>query len=162
MNFFEDWEGIARVGTSAVCAYIMLIIFLRISGKRTLTQMNAFDFVVTIALGSMLSSTILDKTLPLVEGLTGLLALIILQLAITWLSVRIPLVDRLIKATPAALVEHGEINKERMRRERITEDEIRSALRQGHWNELKDVRSVTLETNGIITVVYGKKSPGGV
>jgi len=158
MNFWEDWEGIGRVCANAICAYLLMIVFLRVAGKRTLTQMNAFDFIVTIALGSMLSTTILDRTLPLLEGLVGFLTLIFMQFALTWLSVRFPLVNRLVKATPSVLVENGVIKQEQIKHERITEDEICSVLREGHWDALKDVRSVTLETNGRLTVVYQKES----
>jgi uncharacterized membrane protein YcaP (DUF421 family) len=59
--FFESWTGMARVAVLAVCAYALLIFLLRITGKRTLSKMNAFDFVVTVALGSTLATILLSK-----------------------------------------------------------------------------------------------------
>ena len=52
MFFFESWHGIFRVIVTGICAYVPLIVLLRISGKRTLSQMNAFDLIITVALGS--------------------------------------------------------------------------------------------------------------
>jgi uncharacterized membrane protein YcaP (DUF421 family) len=60
---FESWMGLARVAIIALCAYASLVFLLRITGKRTLSKMNAFDFVVTVALGSTLATTLLSKNI---------------------------------------------------------------------------------------------------
>ena len=60
--FFESWFGIVRVALIGVCAYAALVVMLRVSGKRTLSKMNAFDFVVTVALGSTLATVLSRKT----------------------------------------------------------------------------------------------------
>lgn len=152
--FFEDWQSVIRVIVVSACAYFLLILFLRISGKRTLTQMNAFDFVITVALGSTLSSTIITKNVTLAEGVVALAMLILLQLVISWSSVRFPFIDRLVKAEPVSLVKDGTLQKETMKRERITEEEVRAAIRQGSWDEMEDVALVILESNGRLNVVY--------
>jgi uncharacterized membrane protein YcaP (DUF421 family) len=59
--FFEDWVGIGRVLIMAVIAYVTLIFLLQVSGKRTLAKMTAFDFIVTVAIGSLLANIILSK-----------------------------------------------------------------------------------------------------
>ena len=92
------------------------------------------------------------------EGLAALSLLIVLQFIITWLSVRSKTVDKLVKADSAILVKDGELQEQAMKNERVTEDEIRSALRQGHWDKLEDVASVVLETNGKMNVVYKSQS----
>lgn len=76
--FFNEWIALACVAIVGLASYVSLVILLRLSGKRTLSQMNAFDFVVTVALGSTLASVLLSKDVPLVEGLTvfGLLLLV--------------------------------------------------------------------------------------
>jgi uncharacterized membrane protein YcaP (DUF421 family) len=60
--FFESWESIARTLLMTSLSYVTMVILLRISGKRTLAKMNAFDFVVTIALGSSLATVALNKS----------------------------------------------------------------------------------------------------
>lgn len=85
---FDSWFGLLRVLVVGVSAYAVLVLFLRLSGKRTLAKLNAFDLVVTVALGSTLSSIILGKSVALLEGVLAMALLIVLQLVITWLAVR--------------------------------------------------------------------------
>ena len=155
--FFQNWDAIGRIIIVGVCLYAFLVFFLRISGKRTLGQMNAFDFLVTVALGSTLSSTIVSKDIMLAEGVTAIILLILLQYLITFLSVRFPRFDKLVKSSPSEVAIDGSFNREVMKNERITEDEIRAAMRAGHWDRLSDVKSVVLEPNGKLHAVYQQK-----
>ena len=98
--FFNEWTALARVAVVGLASYAALVILLRISGKRTLSKMNAFDFVVTVALGSTLASVLLSRDVPLVEGVTAFGLLLLVQFVITWLSVRSRTVSRLVKSTP--------------------------------------------------------------
>ena len=77
---FDGWSGVVRILIIAPAAYAALVLILRLSGKRTLSKLNAFDLIVTIAIGSTLASIITTKTLALVEGLTALLLLVLMQL----------------------------------------------------------------------------------
>ena len=86
--FFSSWTSIARVLLVGVAAYAGLVLLLRVSGKRTLTKMNAFDLVVTVALGSTLATVLLTKSVALADGLAAFALLILLQYGLTWLSVR--------------------------------------------------------------------------
>jgi len=79
--FFNDWATLLRTLIIGVLAYVSLIFFLRISGKRTLSKMNAFDFVVTVALGSTLATVLLSKGVALAEGSLGFALLVALQFA---------------------------------------------------------------------------------
>ena len=81
---------LVRVVIVGTLAYAALVALLRISGKRTRTKLNAFDLVVTIALGSTLATVLLSNQVSLAEGITALALLIALQFVITWLSVRSP------------------------------------------------------------------------
>lgn len=86
--FFDGWAGPLRIVIMGTLAYVALIAMLRATGKRTLSKMNAFDLVITVALGSTFATILLDPALPLVDGLTALGLLVVLQYAITWGSVR--------------------------------------------------------------------------
>lgn len=101
---FSTWPDVARVTAVGMCAYVILVVFLRMSGKRTLTKLNAFDLVVTVALGSTLATVLLNKAVSLMEGVAALALLILLQFAITWLSVRSPRFGWLIKSEPTLLL----------------------------------------------------------
>ncbi|WP_319001061.1 hypothetical protein [Halomonas sp. SBBP1] len=88
MYFFNGWGNLLRVIIVGVLAYAALVVFLRISGNRTLSKMNAFDLIVTVALGSTLATVLLSKDVALAEGAVAMALLISLQFIITWFSVR--------------------------------------------------------------------------
>lgn len=151
--FFTNWSGLGRVAVATLCTYPALILFLRISGKRTLSKMNAFDFVVTIALGSTLATVILSKDISLAEGLLALLLLILLQFTITWLSVRSKTISGLIKSEPRLLFHRGVFFRTAMKAERVNEGEILQAIRSRGIKGAEAVEAVVLESDGSFSIV---------
>lgn len=81
-------------------AYGALVFLLRVSGKRTLSKMNAFDLIVTVALGSTFATVLLSKDVALLEGALAFALLIVLQFVLTWLSVRSKAVQGFVKSEP--------------------------------------------------------------
>jgi len=154
--FFDDWFGLIRIFIVGVLAYAALIIFLRVSGKRTLSKWNAFDFVVTIALGSTLASVVVSKDVVLIEGVIAFALLIGLQFVITRLSVKFDFIKNVVKAEPTLLFDKGEFLPEVMRRQRVAESEIRAAIRSNGLAAIEEAEAVVLETDGTFSVV--KKS----
>lgn len=151
--FFDSWSGLWRVLIVGIVAYVGLVVMLRVSGKRTLSKMNAFDLVVTVALGSTLATVLLSDGVALAEGMVALALLICMQYMITTISVRSQRFRDLIKSEPSLLVHRGQYLEATMRRQRISPEEIRSALRQaGHDDEAR-VQAVVLETDGSLSVV---------
>ncbi|RRN77557.1 DUF421 domain-containing protein [Pseudoxanthomonas sp. SGD-10] len=155
--FFKDWESLYHVLICSVIAYITLFIFIRISGKRTLAKLNAFDFVVTVTLGSTLSSMILAKT-TLTEGMVALLVIIILQFLLAWLAKRSEKMEQIINSEPTLLFYEGKFLEKAMTKAVVTEEEIYAEVRKFRIERMEDVKAVVMELNGEITVV--KKSPG--
>ncbi|HZJ11151.1 MAG TPA: YetF domain-containing protein [Methyloceanibacter sp.] len=151
--FFDDWFGLLRVLVVGTLAYAALIALLRVSGKRSLSKMNAFDLVVTVALGSTFAAVILDNSIPLAEGVLALALLIGLQFIITWASVRFGPVRRLIKSEPTLLVRDGLYLDDAMRSQRVTRDEVQAAMRDSGTADLTSVACVVLETDGSLTVI---------
>ena len=151
--FFDSWMGLLRVPVVGIAAYATLIVMLRVSGKRTLSKMNAFDLVVTVALGSTLATVLLNASVPLFEGILALALLISLQFAITWLSVRSARFRALIKSEPSLLVHESCYLDAALRQQRVTRDEIGAALRESSITDISEVQSVVLETDGTMTVV---------
>jgi uncharacterized membrane protein YcaP (DUF421 family) len=154
--FFNNWEAIERTVIVGILAYIGLVLFLRVSGKRTLSKMNSFDFIVTIALGSTLATILLTKKVALAEGLTAFIVLIGMQYLMTFLSVRSAVFKRIIKAEPELLYYKGDFIREAMKKKRILEVEVLQAARTKGINSMKQVEAVVLETDGSISVI--KKS----
>jgi uncharacterized membrane protein YcaP (DUF421 family) len=150
--FFQGWEGIVRTVIVGLLAYVTLVLFLRISGKRTLAKLNAFDLVVTVALGSTLSAILLQESVALAEGATALALLILAQFAVTYTSVRSAAFASAVRSEPALLARDGCYCEATMRRERITEDEALSAVRSNGGNGIENVESLILESDGSISV----------
>ncbi|ULB11019.1 DUF421 domain-containing protein [Cereibacter azotoformans] len=151
--FLDSWAGLARTVVVGIAAYGLLIAMLRASGKRTLSKMNAFDFVVTVALGSTLATVLLNRSVPLAEGVAALALLICLQYAITWLAVRVPAVQALVKSEPTLLLHDGCFLDQALKRQRVTRDEVLAALRQSGTDDPAGARSVVLETDGSLSVI---------
>ena len=158
--FFDNWEGIVRAFIITILGYSALIIAIRISGKRTLAKMNAFDFIVTIALGSCLAAISLNKNIALAEGVVVLSTLIGLQFLITFASVRFKQVKLFVSGQPVMLVYKGNMLSEIMKKERITIDEIFVAARSKGIVNLDQIEVVILETTGDLNVILTSEAVG--
>lgn len=134
-------------------AYGTLVLFLRISGKRTLAKLNAFDLVVTVALGSTLSAIVLQESIALAEGIVALALLISAQFAVTYVSVRSAAFADAIRSEPALLARDGSFCDATMRSERITRGEALTAIRAAVGCDVADVDSLILESDGSISAL---------
>lgn len=158
--FFNSWEGIWRILIVGLLSYAALVLLLRVSGKRTLSKMNAFDLVVTVALGSILATILLNKKVALLEGISAFFILIFLQYLVAWISVRSIRFKKLIKSNPQLLFYKGQYLHEKINNERILEVEILQAARSSGIHSMEDVEAVVLETDGSMSVIKKTESPG--
>ncbi|GGG59672.1 DUF421 domain-containing protein [Epilithonimonas arachidiradicis] len=157
---FDNWEKIGQVALMTVTSFVILFLFIRISGKRTLAKFNAFDFVVTVALGSTLSYMMLAMV-PLLEGVLVLLLIIALQYFFAKLASTSDRMEHLINSSPRLLFYKGHYIKENMSKEAITVDEIYAVVRQSGIEKLDDVLAVVIELNGEISVIKKSNISGG-
>jgi uncharacterized membrane protein YcaP (DUF421 family) len=153
--FFQGWSGLWRVLVVGTLAYVALVLLLRISGKRTLAKFNAFDFVVTVALGSTLATILLNNSIALAEGILAFALLIGLQYSISWLSVRSEMFQGLIKSEPTLLVHRGKFLEGALRSQRLSREEVLAAVRSDGHARLEEVGAVVLETDGTISIITG-------
>src|SRR5712671_6956372 len=144
--FFESWYNVERTVTLSIVGYLVLFTMLRISGKRTLSKLNVFDFVFVVAVGSVFASMIISKDVTLIEGVAALATLMLIQLLLAELAARFPKAERIINGEP--------------RRERVTEEEVRGAIRGEGVTRVEDVDAVTMENDGTLTVAGCRKSQG--
>jgi uncharacterized membrane protein YcaP (DUF421 family) len=143
----------------ALAAYAAVVAMVRVSGKRTLAKWNAFDLVVTVALGSSLATMVLSRQTPLAQGVVAFAVLVLLQLCVSWLSVRVRAFERLVKSEPALLVRDGRPDEAAMRRERVSLAEVRAAVRSKGLSRLEDAAAVVLETDGSISIITRLEPP---
>lgn len=156
--FFDGWQAPLRTVLVGTLAYVVLLVFLRVSGKRTLSKMNAFDFVVTVALGSTLATILLSKDVSLVQGASAFAVLIGLQFLVTWSSVRVRWVRKVVTGEPRMLLYRGEFLEPALKQARVTRDEVRAAVRSAGLSSLTGAVAVVLETDGKFSVVKGSEA----
>ena len=158
--FFDSWFALLRVVVVGTLAYTALVVLLRTSGKRTLAKLNAFDLVVTVALGSTLATVILSKSVVLLEGVVAFLLLVSLQYLVAWLSVRWPRFSDLVKSEPTLLFHRGRFLDTALRAQRLTRAEILAAIRSAGAASAEHVAAVVLETDGTLSVIRDTNAAG--
>ncbi|MFO8084724.1 MAG: DUF421 domain-containing protein [Desulfobacterales bacterium] len=150
---FQGWLSLFKVVFVGVIAYLALIFLLRSYGKRTLAKMNAFDFVINIAIGSTLATIILSPKVVIIEGMIAFVLLFSLQYVISYLSLNSKQIRKLIKGEARLLFHDGEFLRGAMKSERITEEEILQTVRNNSIGSLSDVEAIVLETDGEFSVI---------
>ncbi len=148
MIFFDNWGALFRTAIIGVMAYASLVVFLRISGRRTLSKMNAFDLVVTVSLGSTLATVLLNQDVTLAQGALAFALLIGMQFIVTWSSVRATWIRRIVTGEPALLMYQGMFLSTALKRARVTKDEVRAAIRSAGLEPISEVEAVVLESDG--------------
>ena len=151
--FFDSWSTLAKTVVVGATVYASLVALLRASGKRTLSKMNSFDFVITVALGSVMASTLVSDGVTYAQGMTAFGLLVGLQYAVTWASVRSDTFASLVKSDPTILYYKGRFFRDAMRRERVPEGEILGAIRQSGQGAPAEIAAVVLESNGELIVM---------
>lgn len=147
------WMDLLTMAAIAVGAYLWLILVLRLSGKRSLSKLNAFDFSVTVAFGSALATIIISRDVGIFRGAVALAMLALLQYSLTKLSQWSKFVRRTVRSRPTLLVRHGMLYEEALGHERVTVDEIAEAIRKSGRARLDGVGAVVLETDGSFSIV---------
>ncbi|WP_324651828.1 DUF421 domain-containing protein [Georgenia sp. H159] len=155
--WFDSWSDIVRVLAVGAAAYVTLVVVLRLTGKRTLAKLNAFDLIVTVALGSTLATILLSADVSWSEGVTALALLAVLQLVVTWTSTRAPRSRTVITARPTLLLRDGQPLERAMREQRVTLGELRQAVRATGNGDLADIGAVVLESDGSLSVIPAQK-----
>lgn len=131
-----------------------VIILVRLVGTRTLSKMTAFDFLVTLATGSLLATAGASTSWPaFMQALAGITALIGAQYALAIIRRRSRRITRLIENEPLLLVCHGRFLEEALRHARVSKAEIIAKLREANIAGLDKVTAVVLETTGDISIM---------
>ena len=150
---WTDTEGTwYQVPLLALIGFALLVVLLRLSGKRTVATFNMYDMVVTFTIGSVLSSMIVLESVGLVDGAMALTSIVFLDWLVSLLAVRSQRFRRLIKSTPTLLVYDGEMQGAAMRSERIVEEEVLMFMRMNGVDRISQVKAMVLESNGDVSV----------
>lgn len=159
---FGGWDAIARIVVVGILAHAAVVLVVRLSGKRNLASMNAFDFIVNIAIGSVLATTIVARSTPLFDGSDAFLVLFGLQSAVTLVTSRSKRAGRIVRSEPRLLVHDGTLLFDAMHEERVSESETLQAIRSEGVRSLEGAAAVVLESNGNLSVLGRQDGPPGL
>lgn len=151
--FFDGFDRLARIAILAPLLYVFAIALIRAGGKRTTSQMNNFDWVVTVALGSLAASGILFPNIPLADVVLAMAIMVGLKWLTTKTALHLPFMAHAVKARPAVLFAQGRHIPEAMRRERVLREEVDAAIRAAGHADLGEVAWVILESDATLNVV---------
>jgi uncharacterized membrane protein YcaP (DUF421 family) len=151
--WFDSWSDVLRILAVGTAAYLTLLVLLRVSGKRTLAKLNAFDWVVSVAFGSTLATILLSTDVSWSEGTAALALLAGLQFAVARTTTWRPGGRKVVTARPTLLLLDGRPLADALTRQRITMSELRQAVRATGSGDLSAVAAVVLETDGTLSVI---------
>ena len=151
--FGASWSTIGFVVGSTAAMYTTLVVAVRIAGRRTVAQLSAFDLIVTVALGTLLASTVVSADPSYVQSTTAIATLLGMQVLAAALRRRSGLARRLLEFEPEVIVRSGQIELPRgLMTSQLSEGELRSRLRHHGIFDLDAVALVVLEPSGEISV----------
>jgi uncharacterized membrane protein YcaP (DUF421 family) len=133
--------------------YLIILVGLRLAGKREIGQMTIFDLVMLLLIANAVQNAMVGPDTSLIGGILAAAVLLILNYGIARLRLYSPLVRRLVEGTPTLLVLHGETITRNLHREGLDQDILETALREHGISEISDVEMAVLEVDGSISVV---------
>lgn len=153
-KWFDAASGsLLAVVISAIGIYVAVIGYTRIFGKRSFSKMSSFDFAMTVAVGSIVATTVVSSSVSLLQGVVGLLSVYLLQLSVAVLR-RFTAFQKIVDNKPLLLMKGGKILYQNLKKARVTESDLRSKLRESNVKRWKDIRAVVFETTGDISVLH--------
>lgn len=150
---FNDWQTVLRIVFSGVFIYFTLILIMNLFGKRSIANLSMHDYVVTLAMGSIVASTIISKDATILDGLVGVIVLLTLQYLVTLTSIHYARFFKTINSSPVVLFLEGEFIEENLSKNRITHFEVYSAIRMQGQTTSDNIFAVVLESNGNLSII---------
>ncbi len=154
----EKWFTTSYINVLAICLtaigiYIAILVLTRISGKRSFSKMSSFDFAMTVAIGSIVASTILGASVSLAEGIVGMTAVYALQISAAALR-RFEWAQKILDNRPVLLMDGSKVLKDNLKKCHVTEADLFYKLREANVTKISQVRAVVFETTGDISVLH--------
>lgn len=136
-----------------IILYILVLIDMRLMGKREIGQMQPFELVIAIMIADLASIPMADIGVPLFNGIIPIIALLLLQLLISIINLKSIKLREIMCGKPSILIFRGKINEEILKKEKFTINELQERLREKDVFNLGDVEYAILETSGDVTVI---------
>ncbi|MGB6229401.1 MAG: hypothetical protein WBF53_04660, partial [Litorimonas sp.] len=145
--FFDGWQSVYAAIVTALFMYPILIVAIRLNGKRSVSKMNNFDWIVTVAIGSLIASAIGFDSVTVLDATLAIAVLLLMQRGLTGWMARNSRVEDVVVAAPTPLLLDGAMRPDAMARERVSEAEVLAAIRQAGLSGPSDCYAVVMESN---------------
>ena len=155
----KDWiitssDIIAPTIVSACLIYTLIIVYTRVFGLRSFSKMSSFDFAMTIAVGSLLASTVVTKSTTVLQGGVALFSLFFLQTAIAFLRRKVSWFSNAIDNQPVLLMRGEEVLYDNLARVHLSKSDLHAKLREANVLNYSQVKAVVFETTGDVSVLH--------
>lgn len=137
----------------ALILYIIVLIAIRLMGKREIGQLQPFELVVTIMIADLASVPMQDIGIPLLHGVIPILALLVGQLILSMINIKSGVARRIISGKPTVLISNGKIIEKKLKAQKYTMDGLLEQLRVSGYTNIADVEYAILETSGEISII---------
>ncbi len=155
-----DWisitfEEILIICISALAVYFLLMVFVKINGLRSFSKMSAHDFAVTVAIGSIVAGTVINKNPSILQGALAIAVLLFLQSGYSiW---RLKRNRKYLENEPLLLMEGSKILEENLNKAKITKADVMAKLREANVLDFEEIKFMVFEATGDISVLHGDK-----
>ncbi len=136
----------------SIVLYIVMLVMIRVLGKRAIGNFTAFDLLVALMVSDMIGDIVFGGV-TFAQGMAGILPIAAMEYVASWLSIKKPSFDRIIEGEPTIVMREGELDRRGMNAERMTEFDIDAALRHHGIDDRRQVRLATVESDGHVSVL---------
>ncbi len=151
------WQALLMVFLSTVGIYIALIFFTRFGGLRSFSKMSSFDFAVTVAIGSIVATSLLSSDPPLLQAIVALGVLYAVQMTVARLRVKNTVIGKMVDNKPILLMSGTNILNKNLDKAGVTISDLRAKLREANVTQLKQIKAVVMESTGDISVLHHRE-----
>jgi uncharacterized membrane protein YcaP (DUF421 family) len=138
----------------AFAIYLFLLVLFRLTGKRTLSELSTFDFILLLIISEATQNALIGEDYSVVTGMTVILTLVLLDLGLSILKKKYNVVEKITEGVPVVIVDHGRMLEDRMKKTRIARDDILQAARENKGLErMEQIKYAVLESNGGISII---------
>lgn len=151
--FLIEWQQVFGISLSALGFYLGLMLFTRLMGLRSFSKLSSYDFAMTIAIGSILASTVTSDSPSLLQGLLAVGVLFVIQAFISMIRRKVKPIKTLLDNQPVILMAHGEYLGDNLKEANLSPSDVREALRKNGIKSKTEVFAVIMETTGDMSVI---------
>ncbi|HET7873981.1 MAG TPA: YetF domain-containing protein [Methylomirabilota bacterium] len=153
MNILVPEIQVAEKVLRAAVVYLFLLVAFRLTGKRQLGLLTAFDVVLLLVISNVVQNAMIGADNSLGGGLIGATVILALNALVAWATFRFKRAERVLEHAPTVIIKHGRVLRTSLRRERLSLPELRAALREHGVVSMRDVRYAILEEDGHVSVI---------